>query len=328
MNDSANTLASEQPAVSGGSDACSKPELNRFSPMTTERFIPTTLHLPRAKASSTRHSAGAAFTLIELLVVIAIIAILAALLLPALATAKSKAQGVYCLNNTKQMALGWIMYADDCNGQLVYNHDGGNTGKQIGNEGWAAGWLDFTASTDNTNTVYLVDHNKTPYGAYLGPYVKNPLAFRCPADLSMAPMAGGAQRRVRSLSMESHVGMGSRVWTGNANTRYPVAEKMVNIKSPVYKIVFLDEREDSINDGWYATDPDTLYQIVDYPASYHNKACGFSFADGHSEVHRWRDARTMPVLSKGQLLTLNVNLGGDKDILWLAQRAAGVPTYP
>jgi prepilin-type processing-associated H-X9-DG protein len=92
--------------------------------------------------------------------------------------------------------------------------------------------------------------------------------------------------------------------------------------------VVLDEREDSINDGWFATDPDTMYQLIDYPASYHNRAAGFSFADGHSEIHRWRDARTMPSLSPGQLLPLNVNLPGDQDVVWLSQHAAGSMSYP
>jgi len=117
-----------------------------------------------------RQDAGG-FTLIELLVVIAIIAILAAMILPALGRAKQKTQGVYCLNNTKQMALGWTMYAGDSNDKLVCNLDGTMAGQQQSSPSWVAGWLDFTASTDNTNVLMLINHDKYPFGAYLGPYV-------------------------------------------------------------------------------------------------------------------------------------------------------------
>src|ERR1019366_6274670 len=156
---------------------------------------------------------------------------------------------------------------------------------------------------------------------------KTPLTFKCPSDKSTAPMSGGPMPRVRSVSMNNHVGTESRTWTANS-IKYPLCTKAAQIKSPVYMFIFLDEREDSINDSLFWTDPDTLYQLVDYPASYPNNGGGFSFDDGHSEIHHWKDRRTMPVLSPGQLLALNVNLPGDMDVLWLAQRGAGVASYP
>jgi prepilin-type processing-associated H-X9-DG protein len=219
------------------------------------------------------------------------------------------------------------MYADDNNGQLVYNRDGTTSGKSLGNESWVGGWLDFTSSTDNTNVGFLVNHVMYPYGAYLGTYVgKSIPAFKCPADLSTAPMATGPMPRVRSISMNCYVGTETRAYNGTS--RYTLCVKAAQILSPVNMFVVLDEREDSINDGWYATDPDVLYQLVDYPASYHGNAGGLSFADGHSEIHKWLDPRTRPALLPGQLLQLNVNLPGDRDVFWLAQHAAGVPTYP
>src|SRR6266478_6116614 len=116
----------------------------------------TKLPSPRPDSPSSRFQLG--FTLIELLVVIAIIAILAALLLPALSRARQKTQGIYCMNNTRQLAICWYMYADDNGGKLSPNRDGGNVGKTAADAAWAGGWLDFNSgNTDNTNTEFLVN---------------------------------------------------------------------------------------------------------------------------------------------------------------------------
>jgi prepilin-type processing-associated H-X9-DG protein len=170
--------------------------------------------------------------------------------------------------------------------------------------------------------LLLIDNVRYPWGAYLGSYVKNPTSFKCPADKAAVTIAGMRHPRVRSLSMNSWVGHLSRQWAGTGS-RFQVATKMDNIKSPAMMFIFLDEREDSINDGWFATDPDQKFQIVDYPAGYHGDAGGFSFADGHSEIKKWQDKRTVPPLRPNVLLPLNVRINNNPDLLWLAQRAVG-----
>jgi len=272
-----------------------------------------------------------AFTLIELLVVIAIIAILASMLLPALAKSKSKATGIVCLNNGKQIALGWIMHADDNDSVLVGNLDGGNVSTlSNSNKTWALGWLDFGGGTalgaangGNSDTNTFVLTQLSPLAPYIG---RSAGVFKCPADKSLSLGTRGAPR-VRSISMNGYLGDRGGPYTGG----YRQFKKITELTSPPPSRtwVFLDERDDSINDGWFAVDMggyDPLnpkaYTIVDYPASYHNRAGGFSFADGHSEIRKWLDGRTTPVLKKGQLLALGVASPNNRDVAWLQERSS------
>lgn len=259
------------------------------------------------------------FTLIELLVVIAIIAILAAMLLPALGRAKAKAAGVACLNNGRQMMIAWRLYGEDNADKVPSSF--GNTPV------WITGDLDFTSKASNWNVE--TDIKKSPLWPYCG---NSPGIWKCPADKSVVRANGQTLPRVRSVSMLS--------WFNSTDadsfagcSGYFKYKKMSDVLNPgpAMTFLFLDEREDSINDGEFCTSmngfPNNPAQwfLIDMPASYHGGAGGFSFVDGHSEIKKWRDQRTMPPLIPGTDTPLNIASPNNPDAYWLAEHSTRKP---
>ncbi|HMO64493.1 MAG TPA: hypothetical protein PKE47_04585, partial [Verrucomicrobiota bacterium] len=255
-----------------------------------------------------------------------IIAILASMLLPALAKAKSKAEGIQCLNNTRQLMLGWRMYAEDNEERIPYAYS--PPGSPNAAFTWVMGELNFDGA-NRSNWDVRQDLRRSPLMPYLGNTVT---IFRCPADRSFVrPTAGDAPSRtmprVRSVSMNAWVGgnEGKHTWYGGPEWRMYLKLTEMTDPGPSQTWVLIDERSDSLNDGfwvvWMPGYPSpAATKIVDYPASYHNGAAGLSFADGHSEIKKWVDPRTVPALKSQGTIPLNVPSPNNRDVIWIQDR--------
>ena len=261
---------------------------------------------------------SAAFTLIELLVVIAIIGILAALLLPVLSRAKQKTQGVYCLNNGKQLMIAMTQYTGDNNDFYPPNPDDGNT---IPGHNWCSGRAGRGGAAE-FNPDLLTDPKRSLLANYLR---GNATVFHCPGDKrtglyqgSTAYMLGKTVPAARTFSMNQAVGTicplydttryGPRgssahsgtpnlsvngIWLNNQETHHRDSPwltygKLSGIQAPGPSMLWMlvDEDVENLNDAAFAFGMEQAVW-VDAPGTYHNGGCGFAFADGHSESHRW-----------------------------------------
>ena len=294
------------------------------------------------------------FTLIELLVVIGTVGVLAADLLPAFGQSKGNSQSFQCLENTRRLALAWRMYSEDNRDLMVYSSDDGigtvpyqTTVSPSRNQGNNCAWtwskMDFSGEN-----VYNYDTNADITLRPLWQYVKNATVYKCPADPSTVTVSlsqntnfpnGSVVPRLRSYSMNFYLGGFGNNAADDPTGPFTVYLKQTDLSNkkspgPNKTFVFICERCDCINWGSFETDfagyplptsagnPAAYQWNTDLPSSYHDFSASVSFADGHAELHRWRDPTTTPPLILGELTGgkgsgATYDAGRSPDVAWM-----------
>jgi prepilin-type N-terminal cleavage/methylation domain-containing protein len=282
-----------------------------------------------------REPGWAGFTLIELLVVIAIIAILAAMLLPALAKAKQKAQAMQCLSNTRQLAIAWTMYAGDNHDSMVPNRGLGGQSPQVAGDprtfadlqsgGSHAQWCPGNMQ----NQTIALNYDEWIKAGLLYSYVNNVNVYHCPADHNRVPrtVAAAFQKpALRTYSMncwlQSMDTSGNKVaaWLGIGG--YIVYTKLSNMSrpGPSKTWVFMEESPIGIDDAYFAVDPRTTATWFNCPAVLHGTASEMAYADGHSETRQWTDQKMIHGVgadANGNNVQADTSSG---DLPWLISR--------
>ncbi|HEX3799520.1 MAG TPA: prepilin-type N-terminal cleavage/methylation domain-containing protein [Verrucomicrobiae bacterium] len=266
------------------------------------------------------------FTLIELMFVVGIFAVLAALLLPALNRSRARAQAILCMGNSRQLSFAWTMYSSENNSSLAYNLSPNMQQRSFAptiNPNWINNVMDWELTPGNTNQNFITQSILAPYASY------SANIYHCPADhfLSDVQKAAGWTARVRSMSMNAMVGDPGIVLQNGGNINNPGFQQFVkesDFRDASSIFVFLDEHPDSIDDGYFLDTPPPAggrAEWVDLPASYHNGGGSFSFADGHTEIHRWRSASTIrPVNNAG--LPFVIPTGDTADFDWVIKHTS------
>lgn len=255
--------------------------------------------------------------MLELLVVVAIIAILAAMLLPVLARAKNKARQIQCTNNEKQLITTWVLYSTDFRDTLVPN---GGGPPQAAPYLWVLGGNHSDPQT-LVNTNYLL----SPQYALFAPYLRTVAVYKCPADRANWKFGqnGALDNETRSYAMNSYVAPGSR---GEAplmisSNSYKVYDRMASLLSdlPGNRLIFIEVHPNSICTPGFGMD---MFgdEWIHFPSALHGP-CVVTFADSHTEAHKWRDPRTLRGAPSGNP---HGNAAAHVDITWVRERTTSL----